>query len=254
MTSLATLAFFVGGSSLPTQATNALNTAGTPCRAVGLTKTVKTIKYTCKKAGKSNKWTVVSPTQTPIQTPTQTNSLPIAAFVLPTQYIIGENRYDVNVSRKNAVRGETLTVTVSMTAVMRKWGSWQGETFRHPVGDDGVTLESLIKLCKSLIGVGINVPPTPVSWSPTISVSLTGTSVTAGGATDLVVIGYIIKECGDTAVTDTPSISVVRNTVYKDVVIQLTIPATLPVGTYELALAPPAGTFSKTSPIVIKIS
>lgn len=227
------------------------NITGTSCTKVGLTKTVKSIKYICKKTGKSNKWAVVSGTTSP----TTTNPLPIAAFVLPSQYIMGENRYDIAVSRKNAVRGEILTVTVSMTAVMRKWGSFQGETFRHPLGDAGVTLAELIKLCKSLIGVGISVPLTPAGWSPTISVSLTGTSVTAGGPTDLVVIGYIIKECGDTAVTDTPSISVVRNTVYKDVLMQLTIPATLPAGTYELTLTPPEGTkFTKATPITIKIS
>ena len=249
---------FIGSSPLPTQATNAPNITGTSCTTVGLTKTVKSIKYTCKKTGKSNKWAVVSRTKSPTATnplPTATNPLPIAAFVLPTQYIMGENLYDVAVSRKSVVRGETLTITVSMTAVMRKWGSFQGETFRHPVSDAGVTLAELIKLCKSLIGVGIVVPPTPAGWSPTISVSLTGTSVTAGGPTDLVVIGYIIKECGDTAVTDTPSISVVRNTVYKDVLMQLTIPATLRAGTYELTLNPPEGTkFMKATPIAIKIS
>jgi hypothetical protein len=85
---------------------------------------------------------------------------------------------------------------------------------------------------------------------------LAGTSVVAGGPTQLVVVGNTNRECGDTLVSATPpTISVVRVTFYRDVALRLTIPATLAPGAYDLALNQfDMSPFTQSRPIKITVT
>ncbi|MFZ9805664.1 MAG: hypothetical protein ACO3ER_04885, partial [Ilumatobacteraceae bacterium] len=121
--------------------------------------------------------------------------------------------------------------------------------------NSATTLDELVAACRALIGVGNVVPPTP-GWTTNVSVSLVGTSIIAGGTTQLVVVGNINRECGDTLVsTSPPTIRVVRTTFYRPVEVQLSIPASLAAGTYELVLNPfDMNRFTQTTPIRITVT
>jgi hypothetical protein len=80
--------------------------------------------------------------------------------------------------------------------------------------------------------------------------------VGAGGFTQLVVVGNMNRECGDTLVnTAPPTINVVRLTFYRDVPLRLTIPTSLASGTYDLVLDQfDLNGFTKVTPIRITVT
>jgi hypothetical protein len=168
------------------------------------------------------------------------------SFTLPSQYqTANDTRADVAVDRVRIRRGETLNVSVRISGV-----------FINPFDSPGITsLVELVAACRSLINVGVVVPPTP-GWTPNISVTLVGTGVTAGGSTQLIVIGNIATECGDSLIGTNPSrINVVRTTFYREVPITLEIPATLTPGRYQLVLDNlNLIMFTKTTPIDITVT
>lgn len=168
------------------------------------------------------------------------------SFVLPSQYITGnDTRADVTVDRQRVQRGDTINVSVRVSGV-----------FINPFERGGITeLPELVAACKSLVGVGVTVPPTP-GWAPNISVSLAGTSVSGGGFTQLVVVGNIATECGDVLINTNPSrINVVRTTFYREVPISLSIPASLRPGQYSLLLDRlDFNGFVKATPIEITVT
>lgn len=168
------------------------------------------------------------------------------SFTLPSQYqTANDTRADVAVDRVRIRRGETLNVSVRVSGV-----------FINPFDSPGVTsLPELVAACRSLINVGVVVPPTP-GWAPNISVTLVGTGVTAGGSTQLIVIGNIATECGDSLISTNPArINVVRTTFYREVPIALDVPATLSPGRYQLVLDNlNLVMFTKTTPIDITVT
>jgi hypothetical protein len=117
------------------------------------------------------------------------------------------------------------------------------------------TAEELSAACRARLGVPTLVPPTP-GWSTNVSVSLRGTSVAAGGFTQLVVVGNLARECGNTLTTTAPpTISVVRVTFYREVLLRLSVPATLATGAYELVLDQvDMNPFTKTTPLKITVT
>jgi hypothetical protein len=168
------------------------------------------------------------------------------AFEMPTQYITSnEKRADLSVSGRTVRRGESIAVSIRVA----------GLDINPFTTNSAATLDELVTACRALIGVGNVVTPTP-GWTPNISVSLVGTSVVAGGATQLVVVGNINRECGDTLVSASPpTIRVVRTTFFRPVEVQLSIPTSLTAGTYELALNPfDMNRFTQTSPIRITVT
>jgi hypothetical protein len=168
------------------------------------------------------------------------------AFEMPTQYITSnEKRADLSVSGRTVRRGESIAVSIRVA----------GLDINPFTTNSAATLDELVTACRALIGVGNVVTPTP-GWTPNISVSLVGTSVVAGGATQLVVVGNINRECGDTLVSASPpTIRMVRTTFYRPVEVQLSIPTSLTAGTYELALNPfDMNRFTQTSPIRITVT
>jgi hypothetical protein len=165
---------------------------------------------------------------------------------MPTQYITtNEKRADLSVSGRTVRRGESITVSVRVA----------GLDINPFTNNGATTLDEMVSACRALIGVGTVVPPTP-GWTPNISVSLVGTNVVAGGATQLVVIGNVNRECGDTLVnTSPPTIRVVRTTFYRPVELQLIIPPSLTAGTYDLVLNPfDMSRFTQLTPIKITIT
>ena len=168
------------------------------------------------------------------------------AFEMPTQYITSnEKRADLSVSGRTVRRGESIAVSIRVA----------GLDINPFTTNSAATLDELVAACRALIGVGNVVPPTP-GWTPNISVSLVGTSVVAGGATQLIVVGNINRECGDTLVSASPpTIRVVRTTFYRPVEVQLSIPASLAAGTYELVLNPfDMNRFTQSRPIKITVT
>jgi hypothetical protein len=168
------------------------------------------------------------------------------AFEMPTQFITSnDKRADLAVSSRTVRRGESIAVSVRVA----------GLDINPFTTNSAATLDELVSACRALIGVGTVVPPTP-GWTPNITVSLVGTNATAGGATQLVVVGNINRECGDTLVgTSPPTIRVVRTTFYQPVGLQLSIPASLAAGTYDLVLSPfDMNRFTQTTPIKITVT
>lgn len=167
------------------------------------------------------------------------------SFALPTQYITAnDTRADVNVDRIRAKRGESINVSVRVSAV-----------FINPFDRPGITtLPELIAACRALIGVDVTVPPTP-GWSPGVSVSLLGTGASAGSNMQLTVIGNRATECGDVLTSTNPAqINVVRITYFREVPLRLTIPSDLQAGKYQLVLDPfPFVTYLKTTPLEITV-
>lgn len=167
------------------------------------------------------------------------------SFALPTQYITANDiRADVNVDRIRVKRGESMNISVRISGV-----------FINPFDRPGIsTLPELIAACRALIGVDVTVPPTP-GWSPSVSVSLLGTGASAGGPTQLIVIGNRATECGDVLTSTNPAqINVVRITYYREVPLSLAIPSNLQAGKYQLVLDPlPFVAYLKTTPLEITI-
>ena len=167
------------------------------------------------------------------------------SFALPTQYITANDiRADVNVDRIRVKRGESVNVSVRVSA-----------GFINPFDRPGIsTLPELIAACRALIGVDVTVPPTP-GWSPSVSVSLLGTGASAGGPTQLIVIGNRATECGDVLTSTNPAqINVVRITYYREVPLSLAIPSNLQAGKYQLVLDPlPFVAYLKTTPLEITV-
>jgi len=194
--------------------------------------------------------TTQAPSTTAPRRTTTTSSTLLApggvSFVIPDQYITAnDTRGNVDVSATSVRRGDSIDVAVKITGV-----------FINPFSlTTTSTAAELSAACRALIGVPTVVPPTP-GWSPNVSVSLAGTNVVAGGLTQLVVIGNMNRECGDTLVSTTPpTISVVRVTFYRDVALRLTIPAALATGTYDLVLSPfDMNRFTQTTPIKITVT
>jgi len=168
------------------------------------------------------------------------------AFEMPTQYITSnEKRADLSVSGRTVRRGESITVSIRIA----------GLDINPFTSSSATSLDELVAACRALIGVGNVVPPTP-GWTPNISVSLVGTSVVAGGTTQLIVVGNINRECGDTLVSASPlTIRVVRTTFYRPVEVQLSIPASLAADTYDLILNQfDMSPFTQSRPIKITVT
>ncbi len=167
------------------------------------------------------------------------------SFTLPNQYITtNDTRADVTVSQTRIQRGGTMNLSVRISGV-----------FINPFDKGGITtLPELVAACRALVGVEVTVPPTP-GWSTNVSVSLLGTGATAGGYTQLVVVGNKATECGDVLTsTDPARINVVRVTYFREVPLNLTIPSNLQPGKYQLVLdAFPFMAFSKATPLEITV-
>lgn len=167
------------------------------------------------------------------------------SFALPSQYVTANNtRADVNVDRLRVKQGESINVSVRVSAV-----------FINPFDRPGITtLPELVAACRALIGVDVTVPPTP-GWSPSVSISLLGTGASAGGNTQLTVIGNKATECGDVLTNADPArINVVRITYFREVPLSLTIPSDLQAGKYQLVLDPfPFMAYLKTTPLEITV-
>jgi len=189
-----------------------------------------------------------STTRPPRTTTTSSTLLPPGGVTLtiPSQYITtNDTRADVNVSSTSVRRGQSIDVSVLITGV-----------FINPFTQTATsTAEELSAACRARLGVPTLVPPTP-GWSTNVSVSLRGTSVTAGGFTQLVVVGNLARECGNTLTTTAPpTISVVRVTFYREVLLRLSVPATLATGTYELVLDQvDMNPYTKTTPLKITVT
>lgn len=194
--------------------------------------------------------TTQAPSTTAVRRTTTTSSTLLTpggvSFVIPDQYITAnDTRGGVSVSATSVRRGDSIDVVVRITGV-----------FINPFSlTPTSTAAELSAACRALIGVQNVVPPTP-GWSPNVSVSLAGTNVVAGGPTQLVVIGNINRECGDTLVNTTPpSVSVVRVTFYRDVALRLAIPAALAPGSYDLTLNQfDMSPFTQSRPIKITVT
>lgn len=77
----------------------------------------------------------------------------------------------------------------------------------------------------------------------------------AGGPTQLIVIGNKATECGDVLTSTNPArINVVRITYFREVPLILAIPSNLQAGKYQLILDPfPFVTYLKTTPLEITV-
>ncbi|MFM8956534.1 MAG: hypothetical protein ACKOJH_03665 [Actinomycetota bacterium] len=188
------------------------------------------------------------PSRTKPITSTTVALLPIGyPFTLPTQYVSSYVSADVAVGQTVVKRGETLRVSVKISAAFPQ----ANETYRK----DGSSLAEIVAECTSLIGRGVEVKEVE-GWTTSVIVALRGTSATAGGSTQLYVIGNIPRECGTTLVTANPTtISVKRTTIYREVPIQLVIPTELAPGIYDLLLSPIAApAWSTLAPIRITVT
>jgi len=202
--------------------------------------------------------TTPAPTDTTVSAPstsrppqnrptTSTTLLPAGgvSFTLPNQYITTNDvRADVTANQLRIQRGGTLSLSVRISGV-----------FINPFDKGGITtLPELVAACRALVGVDVTVPPTP-GWNTNVSVTLLGTGATAGGYTQLVVIGNKATECGDVLTSSDPArINVVRVTYFREVPLNLTVPANLQPGKYQLVLdAFPFMAFSKATPLEITV-
>ncbi|MFM8015097.1 MAG: hypothetical protein ACKPCO_03340, partial [Actinomycetota bacterium] len=189
-----------------------------------------------------------STTSVPAPTTTPSTILPPGGvnFDEPNQYITANDvRANVTVSNSRVTPGDSIDVAVRISGV-----------FINPFSRTGIAdLTELVNTCRSLIGAKTTTPPTP-GWTTTVSVSLVGTGVTAGGITTLVVVGNIARECGNNAVSANPlTVEVVRLTFYREVPTTLRIPRSLKAGTYDLVLdALDFSGFTKTTPITLTVS
>jgi len=225
----------------------------TECTVEGTTVRLKKVTYTCTKTGKTLRWKtapatpVVSTTKPSRTKPTTSTTRPFGyPFTLPTQYVSSFVSADVAVGQTVVKRGETLRVSVKISAAFP-----QDETYRK----DGSSLAEIVAECTSLIGRGVEVKEVP-GWATSVIVGLRGTNATAGGSTQLYIIGNIPRECGTTLVTANPTtISVKRTTIYREVPIQLVIPTELAPGIYDLVLSPIAApAWSMLTPIGITVT
>jgi len=230
----------------PTTEVSTVDTATTamPTSAVSTTAAPETTTSTIAVASTQ------APSTTAVRRSSTTSSTILppgdVAFEMPTQYITSnEKRADLSVSGRTVRRGESIAVSIRVA----------GLDINPFTTNSATTLDELVAACRALIGVGNVVPPTP-GWTTNVSVSLVGTSIIAGGTTQLVVVGNINRECGDTLVsTSPPTIRVVRTTFYRPVEVQLSIPASLAAGTYELVLIPfDMNRFTQTTPIRITVT
>lgn len=217
----------------------------TRCTIEGTTVRLKKVTYTCTKTGKTLRWKTA-----PAAVATTTTTLPFGyPFVMPDQYVQGNTKANVAVSRTTLKRGESIQVSVKITAQM------MGETYED---DWTSTLQQITDKCKSEIGKGQEFAPVP-GWETRVEVGLLGTSVTAGGSTTLTIYGNVPTACGTSLLPSEagrrPRISVTRISVYKDVPLTLTVPATLAAGNYDLLLSPlGSGSWSSRTPIRITVT
>lgn len=218
----------------------------TKCTIEGTTVRLKKVTYTCTKTGKALRWKTA-----PAAVATTTTTLPFGyPFVMPDQYVQGNTKANVAVDRTTVKRGESIQVSVKITAQM------MGETYEH---DWTSTLQQIIDKCKSEIGRGQQFAPVP-GWQTRVEVGLRGTSVTAGGMTTLTIYGNVPTACGTSLLPPEagrrPRISVTRVSVYKDVPLTLLVPTTLAAGTYELLLSTllSSGSWSTSNPIRITVT
>jgi hypothetical protein len=218
----------------------------TKCTVEGTTVRLKKVTYTCTKTGKTLRWKTAS-----AGTATTTTTLPYGyPFTLPTQYVQGGTKADVAVSRTTVKRGDAIAVAVTINAVMF------GETTEL---DYNSTLQELIDNCKSSIGKGNEFSSPVAGWSTSVQVSLAGTTVTAGGLTQLMLRGNVPTACGSTLLPPSssgrPRLGITRISVYQPVQLSLSIPTTLSPGTYDLLLSPIGGSsWSSRTPIRITVT
>ncbi len=220
----------------------------TKCTVEGTTVRLKKVTYTCTKTGKTLRWKTAS---AGAGAATTTTTLPYGhPFTLPTQYVQGGTKADVAVSRTTVKRGDAIAVAVTINAVM------QGETTEL---DYNSTLQELIDNCKSSIGKGYEFSSPMAGWSTSVQVSLSGTTVTAGGLTQLMLRGNVPTACGSTllppSTSGRPRLGITRISVYQPVQLSLSIPTTLSPGTYDLLLSPIGGSsWSSRTPIRITVT
>ncbi len=220
----------------------------TKCTVEGTTVRLKKVTYTCTKTGKTLRWKTAS---AGAGAATTTTTLPYGhPFTLPTQYVQGGTKADVAVSRTTVKRGDAIAVAVTINAVM------QGETTEL---DYNSTLQELIDNCKSSIGKGNEFSSPMAGWSTSVQVSLSGTTVTAGGLTQLMLRGNVPTACGSTllppSTSGRPRLGITRISVYQPVQLSLSIPTTLSPGTYDLLLSPIGGSsWSSRTPIRITVT
>lgn len=194
----------------------------TKCTVEGTTVRLKKVTYTCTKTGKTLRWKT-APAGAGAAAATTTTTLPYGyPFTLPTQYVQGGTKADVAVSRTTVKRGEAIAVAVYINAVM------QGETTEL---DFNSTLQELIDNCKSSIGKGNEFSSPMQGWSTSVQVSLSGTTVTAGGLTQLMLRGNVPTACGSTllqpSTSGRPRLGITRISVYQPVQLSLSIPTTV---------------------------
>jgi len=222
----------------------------TKCTVEGTTVRLKKVTYTCTKTGKTLRWKTAS-AGAGAAAATTTTTLPYGyPFTLPTQYVQGGTKADVAVSRMSVKRGEAIAVAVYINAVM------QGETTEL---DFNSTLQELIDNCKSSIGKGNEFSSPVQGWSTSVQVSLSGTTVTAGGLTQLMLRGNVPTACGSTllppSTSGRPRLGITRISVYQPVQLSMSIPTTLSPGTYDLLLSPIGGSsWSSRTPIRITVT
>ncbi|MFM8264646.1 MAG: hypothetical protein ACKOAI_01050, partial [Acidimicrobiia bacterium] len=152
--------------------------------------------------------------------------------------------------RTTVKRGDAIAVAITINAVM------QGETTEL---DYNSTLQELIDNCKSSIGKGNEFNSPMAGWSTSVQVSLSGTTVTAGGLTQLMLRGNVPTACGSTllppSTSGRPRLGITRISVYQPVQLSLSIPTTLSPGTYDLLLSPIGGSsWSSRTPIRITVT
>lgn len=220
----------------------------TKCTVEGTTVRLKKVTYTCTKTGKTLRWKTAS---AGAGAATTTTTLPYGyPFTLPTQYVQGGTKADVAVSRTTVRRGDAIAVAITINAVM------QGEFTEL---NDNSTLQELIDNCKSSIGKGNEFNSPMPGWSTSVQISLSGTTVTAGGITQLMLRGNVPTACGSTLLPPSssgrPRLGITRISVYQPVQLSLSIPTTLAAGTYDLLLSPIGGSsWSSRTPIRITVT
>jgi hypothetical protein len=220
----------------------------TKCTVEGTTVRLKKVTYTCTKTGKTLRWKTAS---AGAGAATTTTTLPYGyPFTLPTQYVQGGTKADVAVSRTTVRRGDAIAVAITINAMA------QGEFTEL---NDNSTLQELIDNCKSSIGKGNEFSSPVAGWSTSVQVSLVGTTVTAGGLTQLMLRGNVPTACGSTLLPPSqsgrPRLGITRISVYQPVQLSLSIPTTLSAGTYDLLLSPIGGSsWSSRTPIRITVT
>ena len=222
----------------------------TKCTVEGTTVRLKKVTYTCTKTGKTLRWKAAG---AGAGAATTTTTLPFGyPFTLPTQYVQGGTKADVAVSRTTVKRGDAITVAVTINV----------ESY-IPLGettelDYNSTLQELIDNCKSSIGKGYEFSSPMSGFPASVQVSLVGTTVTAGGLTQLMLRGNVPTACGNKllppASSGRPRLGITRISVYQPVQLSLSIPTTLSAGTYDLLLSPIGGWSSWSSRTPIRIT